>query len=76
MDEERGGFGVMGPEDRFVIGRYRCGGGMVLRGLVVMVVVGRGELENGGRIAVSVVVEVEGVVVVRTREHVLGCCYC
>lgn len=73
MDEERGGFGVMGPEDRFVIGRYRCGGGMVLRGLVVMVVVGRGELENGGRIAVSVVVEVEGVVVVRTREHVLGC---
>lgn len=73
MDEERGGFGVMGPEDRFVIGRYRCGGGMVLRGLVVMVVVGRGELENGGRIAVSVVVEVEGVVVVWTREHVLGC---
>lgn len=75
MDEEGGGFGVMGPEDRFVIGRYRCGGGMVLRGLVVMVVVGRGELENGGRIAVSVVVEVEGVVVVVvwTREHVLGC---
>lgn len=72
MDEERGGFGVMGPEDRFVIGRYRCGGGMVLRGLVVMVVVGRGELENGGRIAVSVVVEVEGVVVVRTREHEIG----
>lgn len=70
MDEERGGFGVMGPEDRFVIGRYRCGGGMVLRGLVVMVVVGRGELENGGRIAVSVVVEVEGVVVVRTREQI------
>lgn len=75
MDEEGGGFGVMGPEDRFVIGRYRCGGDMVLRGLVVMVVVGRGELENGGRIAVSVVVEVEGVVVVVvwTREHVLGC---
>jgi hypothetical protein len=74
MYEERGGFGVMGPEDRFVIGRYRCGGGMVLRGLVVMVVVGRGELENGGRIAVSVVVvEVEGMVVMWTREHVLGC---
>lgn len=66
----------MGPEDRFVIGRYRCGGGMVMRGLVVMVVVGRGELENGGRIAVSVVVvevEVEGMVVTWTREHVLGC---
>lgn len=75
MDEERGGFGVMGPEDRFVIGRYRCGGDMVLRGLVgVVVVVGRGELENGGRIAVSVVVvEVEGMVVMWTREHVLGC---
>jgi hypothetical protein len=39
-----------------------------------MVVVGRGELENGGRIAVSVVVvEVEGMVVMWTREHVLGC---
>jgi hypothetical protein len=74
MDEERGGFGVMGPEDRFVIGRYRCGGDMVLRGLVgVVVVVGRGELENGGRIAVSVVVEVEGMVMMWTREHVFGC---
>lgn len=74
MYEERGGFGVMGPEDRFVIGRYRCGGDMVLRGLVgVVVVVGRGELENGGRIAVSVVVEVEGMVMMWTREHVFGC---
>lgn len=73
MDEERGGFGVMGPEDRFVIGRYRCGGDMVLMGLVGVVVVGRGELENGGRIAVSVVVEVEGMVMMWTREHVFGC---
>ena len=72
MDEEREGFGVMGPEDRFVIGRCCCGGGRVLRASVVMVV-GRGELENGGRIAVSVVVEVEGVVVMWTREHALGC---
>lgn len=61
VDAQRGGFGVLGPGDGFVVSGYCCGGGGgaggALRSLVV--VEGGGEVENGGGFAVSVVLEME-----------------
>lgn len=60
MEEERGGFGVVGPDGGVI-------DDLVLRGFLLE---GGGEVESGGGgNGVPVVVEVEGAVVVWTREH-------